>query len=424
MGKTLIDGALSANLVQSGTVEFSYPDGKNKGSFTTYDAALVTDSNDSFTTKDGQISVSLGATSATVTLEANTSIASGTGVILELNEFGHGPYKDQSEYKETLVDTVEKTRLQINLGNPAASDTDGIADGISATDSAQSYTSSSFTTAFQNDSNKLDVPRNVTITGSAGADHVVTISGKDIYGDVVKENLTASGTTTIQGNKAFYEITGIDIAAGAASDTMDVGWGNKLGIPVFLEKWNDIVAQYVDDELIATNEKVRLEFDIEATELAAGTSEFVASPVYGFVSKATTVVQETVGTGGDVTFEIGGAAVTGLTVTVADSAAAGDIDTDTATDEFGSTGEIAKDGALEVVPASAFAASGALNGFAEITPGGAVSVGSQSVPSATTGDVKGTWTPPTALTPNGSRTYTLEVCVADAGYLGADNYDG
>lgn len=425
MSQRLLEGALSVALVQSGTVSFDYPAGTNKGSFTTFDAKLVTNpGNDVFSTEKGQITVSLGDSSATVTLQSNTTIAAGTNVMLELNEAGTEAYKDQAEYKVKLVGAVEMKKVQVNLGNPAAADTDGIADDLSATDSAASYTSTSFVTAFQNADNKMDVPRNVTLTGTAGSNHVVTVSGKDIYGDVIKENITLSGTTTIQGDKAFYEITGIDVAAGASGDTFDAGWGNKLGLPVFVKNWNNIKAQYVDSDLIATDQRVYVDFEIEQTELLAGTSEYVVSPVYGFVNKVVTTVQTAITTGGDITVEIETAAVTGLTVTVADSATVGTIDTGSATSEFGSTGEVARDADIEIVPASAFATAGAVNGFVEITPGGAFVAGDESVPTATTGDVRGTWTPPTALTTNGSRTYILEVETADIGYPGLDNYDG
>jgi hypothetical protein len=103
------------------------------------------------------------------------------------------------------------------------------------------------------------------------------------------------------------------------------------------------------------------------TDVLAPTSHFVPSPVRGNVHRGVTSTQVAVGTGGDVTFEIGGTAVLGLTVTVANSAAAGDIDRDNAT-AGDITADIAANGALEIVFGSAFATSGALNGFVEVRP--------------------------------------------------------
>lgn len=424
MSNVNISAALSATLVQSGTVAFTYPDGYNKGDFVTFGAQLVTGTNDVFSTEAGQITVSLGDTSATVTLQAATSIPAQTPVTLGLKTAGVEQYTELREQKTKISHAVKAERLRINLGNPVAEDTDGILDGVSATTTAQSYTLSDFVTAFKNDGGIMDVPRNVTATGTAGSDHVLTITGEDIYGDIMKETLTLSGTTKIVGDKAFYKITNVDAAAGASGDTFDLGWGVKLGLPIFLKKWNDIKAQYVDDELIATNEKVKIDFDIDQTRLMAGTSVYVVSPVYGFVSKATTVITTAINTtGGSLTFEIDTAAVTGLAVVIGNDAV-GTVDTDVATAEFGATGEIAKDGDLEIVGDAAFDSTGAITGFVEITPGGAVAIGDETVPTATTGDVRGTWTPPTALTPDGTRTYILEVETADAGYVGIDNFKG
>ena len=110
-----------------------------------------------------------------------------------------------------------------------------------------------------------------------------------------------------------------------------------------------------------------LPFFIAETDLLAGTSHFVASPVAGHVTKCTTVVKKAVTTGGAITVEIGGVAVAGLSVVVADSSAVGDIDTDQPTTPTESTAVIAKDGAIEIVGDAAFATAGELHGFVEVT---------------------------------------------------------
>ena len=58
-------------------------------------------------------------------------------------------------------------------------------------------------------------------------------------------------------------------------------------------------------------DKVYIPFFINQTDLLAATSHFIACPVAGNVTKATTVVKKAVTTGGDVTVEIGGTAVDG-----------------------------------------------------------------------------------------------------------------
>ncbi len=112
---------------------------------------------------------------------------------------------------------------------------------------------------------------------------------------------------------------------------------------------------------------VRVPFFINQTDLLAGTSQYVVSPVAGRIAGVTTVVQTAVTTGGTITVELGGVAVDGLSVVVANSSAAGDIDSDTATSGHASTA-VAAGAAIEIVPSAAFDTAGAINGFVEILP--------------------------------------------------------
>jgi hypothetical protein len=92
----------------------------------------------------------------------------------------------------------------------------------------------------------LDVPRNVTVTASAGADHVVTVTGTDVYDQPVVEAITANGTNTVAGKKAFKTVTNVDIAAGAAGDTLDLGWADVLGLPFRLDLAAEVVTERED----------------------------------------------------------------------------------------------------------------------------------------------------------------------------------
>jgi len=428
MAFQLVTTTLATALATAGTLAFSYPTGTNKGSFTNFEGYLVTGNNDVFSTKAKDFTISLGDTSATITWKSSTTLAVGTIVTLQLNEKGIEAYEAKKtkelEDWQVLKNAVALRSVRVNLGNPLTLDVDGIltAQAAEATASSLTLTAANVAAAYSF-ANGLDVPRNITLTGTSGSNHVITVYGTDVYGNALSEAITLSGTSTIQGDKAFKKVTSYSLAAGgAAGDTFTMGWGDKLGLPLFTGRWTDIQAQYIDDSLIATNSKYRIHAPIPSTELLAGTSIYVVSPVYGFVSKATSVLTTAINTaGGSITFEIGGAAVTGLAIVIA-TGSVGDVDTDSATSEFGSTGEIARDGALEIVGDAAFDSTGALNLFIEITPGGAFVAGDTAVGTSTTGDVRGTWTPPTALTCNGSRTYELDIITADPQYLGLTNY--
>lgn len=72
--------------------------------------------------------------------------------------------------------------------------------------------------------------RNVTVVASGAATSLVTVSGRDYLGQYMSENLTLNGTTSVVGKKAFKHITAITFAATAAT-TINVGYGNALGLP-------------------------------------------------------------------------------------------------------------------------------------------------------------------------------------------------
>lgn len=137
---------------------------------------------------------------------------------------------------------------QADLGAPVAADPDGILDGADANASAQSYSGSGLLLT------TIDVPRNITCKGSLGADHVVTVTGADVYGDVMSEQYTLSGTVSQAGAKAFSSVTRVDVAVGAAGDTVDVGWGDVLGLPYRIGGAYDVLSAYADGtEELATS---------------------------------------------------------------------------------------------------------------------------------------------------------------------------
>lgn len=109
-------------------------------------------------------------------------------------------------------------------------------------------------------------------------------------------------------------------------------------------------------------------FFFNQTDLLAGTSQWMPSPVAGQVIGLAGVVQLAVTTGGDIGVELATVAVTGLTLTIDDAAAAGTVVTDTPTDLAGATGAVANEQVLEVTATSAFATAGRVNGYVAIRP--------------------------------------------------------
>ena len=83
---------------------------------------------------------------------------------------------------------------------------------------------------------------------------------------------------------------------------------------------------------------------------------------------------------------------------------------------------------MEINFSAAFATAGTLNGYIEITStalqqlNGTAVMGVLTAPTATTGDVRGTYNPTT--TPDGSTAFSLLVSLPDTTYIGVDNYEG
>lgn len=93
------------------------------------------------------------------------------------------------------------------------------------------------------------VPRNIKIVGNTeGIIGNVIIRGTNYAGDSVTEIIALSGITEAEGAKAFKTVTEIDlpIQTHAGTDTVSVGFGEKLGIPYKLTR-NTVLAAYLDN---------------------------------------------------------------------------------------------------------------------------------------------------------------------------------
>lgn len=142
-------------------------------------------------------------------------------------------------YKNALRG-IELTPLTlVSLGTPAVADTDLILNDATATDSPQVITT--FLA-------QPDVPRALQAVGTAGANHAVTITGTDEYDRPMVETLTLNGTTPVVAQKAFKTVTQVDVAAGAAGDTFDLGTTDAIGIPFRIDE-GKVLAAYAGGAL-------------------------------------------------------------------------------------------------------------------------------------------------------------------------------
>lgn len=127
-------------------------------------------------------------------------------------------------------DTVPATKATNNLvttTTPAASGALTLTAGAGVT----SVTLSTGTTAYQ-----LDVPRAVSVTQvAAGTSRNFTVTGYDWYGQQMSEVIASTAGSTVNGLKAFYQITGITVS-GATTTAVTVGTADIFGSPV---RFND-----------------------------------------------------------------------------------------------------------------------------------------------------------------------------------------
>lgn len=78
----------------------------------------------------------------------------------------------------------------------------------------------------------FDAPygRTVAVVASGAATSLVTLTGRDYLGQIVVEQFTLNGTTAVQGVKAFKDFIQ-EVHGATSSTTINMGHGNKLGLP-------------------------------------------------------------------------------------------------------------------------------------------------------------------------------------------------
>jgi len=334
-------------------------------------------------------------------------------------------YTPNMEFAADVVDGVHK----VSLGAPATLDADGIWDGIAAEATAATFTSSSFKTTFDGSSTSVTTTagmidatygRCLTAVGSAGSDHVLTITGRDYLGQLMQEQLTLSGTTILYGKKAFKFVDSVLVAAGQASDTLDIGWSDVLGLPYASEQ---LISWSEDNVQISSGRRVQTNGQIWTTNSDASLFGSMASN-NGFVSGQSYVatVANTTATSA-LTAEIGGTAVAGLSITVSASESIGDASSDfVVTDDHGLTSKVAAGGAIESV-----SSVGGTAGIGHITyyiDEGVrfIDADRTATMTATTGDTRGTVLPYTSC--DGSVVYEVEYSVNTADLHGIEQFNG
>jgi hypothetical protein len=126
------------------------------------------------------------------------------------------------------VDETKVAHISLTAAQACAADPDGLL--------ADATLDSEKTTEVTEFLNPMPCPRNVTVVASAstGENAKVIVYGTNIANQPISEEFVLTGTTPVVGNKAFKTITKIVLPIAAGSEVIDVGWGDKLGLPYML----------------------------------------------------------------------------------------------------------------------------------------------------------------------------------------------
>lgn len=412
---------LGADVAAAATFTVAYPDGYNAGDFS--DASghkLVLNGDELLQPQD--ITLAFGAASVTVT--------NGTGGVLpafskgafqfEIRGKALGVTAKTSSNKSVRVKATALLGVLIDFGAPIALDADGLWDGFAAGAEADSMTLADMATT-ANDG-VLDVPRCLSVTGSAGADQVITFNGFDEYDEPMSETITASSTAKVLGLKAFAKVVTGDIAAGGtAGKTIDVGWDDRLGLPIRIKSKGQIIQENEAGTIINCDFS-RLGFQHTESELDAAAIRYLNPGFAGEVIGAGVALEDTVTTGGAITYTVAGVTIVGLTNTIVDLATAGTLYTDNATAADG-TEYFTASQYLSAVPAAAINASCPITEYIMVrrTNGKLVlGLDKNTKATATNADVRGTYDPNTAC--DGTTSFALMGLIAEIYDLGNQQY--
>jgi hypothetical protein len=127
------------------------------------------------------------------------------------------------------VHKMSVAHIHLTKEQACAADADGILNGA-ALDSTDETEVTDFL-------NPMPYARNVKIVASAATaeNAKAIVYGTNIADQEISEEFTLAGDTPVVGIKAFKTITKIVLPAAAASETIDVGWDDKIGLPFMLD---------------------------------------------------------------------------------------------------------------------------------------------------------------------------------------------
>jgi hypothetical protein len=124
------------------------------------------------------------------------------------------------------VDECKVAHIALTKEQACASDADGLLDGTALGEAVTTVTE--FV-------NPMPYARNVTIVASATQTGKATVYGTNIANQPISEELTINSDTPVVGAKAFKTVTSVVLPIKAGTETIDLGWGEKIGLPYIMD---------------------------------------------------------------------------------------------------------------------------------------------------------------------------------------------
>lgn len=116
-------------------------------------------------------------------------------------------------------------RQVLTAAEAVATDADGLLAAEALPDAAADYTT------FEND---MPYARNVTAVCTDTQTGNMVITGTDIDDVAITETVALASAVSVSSTKAFKTVTNINLPIKVGSETINVGWGDKIGIPWLL----------------------------------------------------------------------------------------------------------------------------------------------------------------------------------------------
>lgn len=133
--------------------------------------------------------------------------------------------KLNTESYNVQVGEMRLAHVNIPAAQVVAADADGLLDGVAFVGAGL---------VVDEFENEMPCAMNLTMVCSDTQTGVATAYGTDIADAPISEAFTLASGTPVIGTKAFKTVTSIVLPVKVGSETIDVGWGVKFGIPYML----------------------------------------------------------------------------------------------------------------------------------------------------------------------------------------------